>query len=501
MMQQEHEQQGSTPLVAAIDLGSNSFHLIVARVDQGEIRPVERLGEKVQLAAGLNANNEISSEAMERGFKCLEQFAQYLTGFTFQAIRVVGTNALRKASNSDIFVQKAQEILGYPVEIIAGREEARLIYLGVAHTQADDNERRLVMDIGGGSTEFIIGERFEPKLLESLHMGCVVFTDRFFGSGEINSQRFQSAYYAARLELLNIEQAYSKMGWVDAIGSSGSVRAVSSILQAMGESEVITRESLEKLKKQVLKFSHLKRVRFPGLKPDRQAIFPAGLAILMAGFDALNIERMRYSEGALREGVLHDMLGRDHHEDVRQRTIKALMNRYHVNTQHASRVKAHAQTCFAMVADHWGLNDDDLELLIWASKVCQIGLDISHTQYHRHGAYLIDHSDLMGFNKEEQRQLAILVCGHRRSIPKSLMSNWPKETAKKLMRLLILLRIANVMSLGRDDTLPEYFIQASDSTVSLFFPDGWIEQHPLTVANFESERNYLYRAGWKLTVS
>ncbi|MGB0360675.1 MAG: exopolyphosphatase, partial [Endozoicomonas sp.] len=384
--------------------------------------------------------------------------------------------------------------------IIAGREEARLIYLGVAHTQADDNERRLVMDIGGGSTEFIIGERFEPKLLASLHMGCVVFTDRFFGSGELNSQRFQSAYYAARLELLNIEQAYSTTGWVDTFGSSGSIRTVSSILQATDKRDVITRESLEMLKEQVLKFSNINHVRFPGLKPDRKAIFPAGLAILMAGFDALNIEHMRYSEGALREGVLHDMLGRDHHEDVRQRTIQALMNRYHVNKQYASRVTAHAQTCFSMARDDWNLNNDDLELLLWASKVCQIGLDISHTQYQRHGAYLIDHSDLMGFNKEEQRQLATLVCGHRRSIPKTLMSHWPKGIAKKLMHLLILLRIANIMSLGRNDMLQEYSVEASSSNISLLFPDGWIDQHPLTVAQFESERNYLAREGWILSV-
>ena len=496
----QHEQEGSTPLVAAIDLGSNSFHLIVARVDQGEIRPVERLGEKVQLAAGINENNDLTPEAMERGYKCLEQFAQYLSGYNFQAIRVVGTNALRKARNSDVFVAKAREILGHPVEIIAGREEARLIYLGVAHTQADDKERRLVMDIGGGSTEFIIGERFEPKLLESLHMGCVVFTDRFFNNGELNPQRFQSAYYAARLELLNIEQEYSKIGWVDAIGSSGTIRAASSILQAMGEGEIITRKKLELLKKKTLKFSQTKRVRFPGMKADRQSIFPAGLAILMAGFDALGIERLRYSDGALREGVLHEMLGRDHHENVRQRTIRALMSRYHVNRHYAERVKNHARRCFTMVAHVWDLNDADLELLSWAAKVCMIGLDISHTQYHRHGAYLISHSDLMGFYKDEQRQLATLVAGHRRSISKSLLADWPKSTAKKLMHLVILLRIASVLSLGREEIEHHYIIEVSNHTVSLFFPDGWLEKRPLTAAHFATERSYLVKAGWKLSV-
>ena len=501
MTQQGHRKSGSLPLVAAIDLGSNSFHMIVARVEQGEIRPVERLGQKVQLASGLNGQDEITVDAMERGFSCLEQFAQYLAGHTFYAVRAVGTNALRKARNSKVFVDKAQAILGHPIEIIAGREEARLIYLGVAHTQSDDNDRRLVMDIGGGSTEFVIGERFEPKLMESLHMGCVVYTDRFFGTGSLTKQRFQSAYYAARLELLNIEKACSELGWTDTVGSSGSIRSVSTILQAMGEGEMITRDKLEMLKNKVLKFSHINRVRFPGLKPDRQAIFPAGLAILLAGFDALNIQYLRYSDGALREGVLHDMLGRDRHEDVRERTIFALMHRYHVDEQHAKLVTMHARNCFDMVAQTWQLSPADLDLLSWAARLCQIGLDISHTQYHRHGAYLIDHSDLMGFSKGEQRQLALLVRAHRRSLSKFLFSDWSGTVARRLKYLVILLRLANALSHGRGGgVLPEYSISVNGSVVSLHFPDGWIGQHPLTAANFASEQSYLAKIGIKLVV-
>ena len=492
----------SQPLVAAIDLGSNSFHMIVVRVDQGEIRPVERLGEKVQLAAGLDDHDELSQESMERGLKCLGQFAQYLSGNKFQAVRVVGTNALRKARNSDVFVEQAEKILGYPVEIIAGREEARLIYLGVAQTQSDDKERRLVMDIGGGSTEFVIGERFEPKLMESLHMGCVVFTERFFGTGQLSAQRFQSAYYAARLELLNIEREFSDLGWVDTVGSSGSIRAVSNILQAMGEPEIITRDSLEMLKEKVLQFNQVHRVRFPGLNTDRQSIFPAGLAILMAGFDALNIERMTFSEGALREGVLYDMLGRDSHEDVRERTINALMSRYHVDKSHALRIMTHAQNCFHQVADDWALDETDLELLSWSSRVCEIGLDISHTQYHRHGAYLVDHSDLMGFSKGQQKQMALLVRGHRRSLPRTLLSHWPKEEGRRLMKLIILLRIATVLSHGRDDgLLPEYVLAVSGSKINLYFPDDWIEKHLLTAADFATECSYLNKMGYKLSVS
>lgn len=501
MTQTGREDLDSQPMVAAIDLGSNSFHMIVARVDQGEIRPVERLGEKVQLAAGLGEGEELTQEAMERGINCLGQFAQYLTGNKFESIRIVGTNALRKARNSELFVSQAESVLGHPIEIIAGREEARLIYLGVAQTQADDNERRLVVDIGGGSTEFVIGERFEPKLMESLHMGCVVFTERFFSGGEISSQRFQSAYYAARLELLNIEKEYCDLGWVDAVGSSGSIRAVSMILQVMGEGEVITRDGLEMLKDKVLRFNHLSRVRFPGLKADRQAIFPAGLAILLAAFDALKIRQMHFSEGALREGVLYDMLGRDSHENVRERTINALMSRYHVDKQQANRITRHAQGCFSQVARDWNLQDSDLELLTWAARVCQIGLDISHSQYHRHGAYLIDNSDLMGFSKRQQKQLALLVRGHRRSLPRSMMVEWPRDEARRLMRLMILLRIANVLSHGRDDSaLPDYVLKVAGSKINLYFPEGWINQHLLTAADFASECNSLRNVGYKLTV-
>ncbi len=502
MKQHSREEWNNQSLVAAIDLGSNSFHMIVARVDQGEIRPVERLGEKVQLAAGINSSGELSPESMERGLNCLRQFAQYLMAKKIQAIRIVGTNALRKASNSHIFVKDAENILGHPVEIIAGREEARLIYLGVAQTQSDDNERRLVMDIGGGSTEFVIGEKFEPRLMESLHMGCVVYTDRFFGTRELNPQRFQSAYYAARLELLNIEKEYLALDWVDAVGSSGSIRAVSIILASMGEGEVITRNLLEMLKKKILEYRSIHRVKFPGLKPDRQAILPAGLAILMAGFDALKIQRMQFSEGALREGVLYDMLGRDQHENVRERTINALMERYHVDGSHAEKVRHHADICFDQAPKEWNLIPEDRELLSWAARVCDIGLDISHTQFNNHGAYLIDHSDLMGFNKSQQKRLALLVRGHRRSIPKMLFGNRPKAEAQKLMRLIILLRLATVLNHGRgEEPLPDYQLDIAGTRINLYFPDGWIDENPLTSADLDTESSYLHKVGYKLLVS
>ena len=496
MTVQGRKEAAGQPLVAAIDLGSNSFHMIVARVEQGEIRPVERLGEKVQLAAGLSKDGLLSAQAMDRGLKCLAQFAQYMSGRDFQAIRIVGTNALRKAKNSHEFVEKAEKILEQPIEIIAGREEARLIYLGVAQTQSDDQDRRLVVDIGGGSTELIVGEKFEPKLLESLHMGCVTYTDKFFPSGELSPERFQSAYYAARLELLNIEQAYKELGWVDSVGSSGSIRAVSSILQAMGYDEVITLERMQMLKAKVLEHNNTGRIRFPGLKPDRQSIFPAGLAILMACFEAFGIKQMRYSDGALREGVLYDLLGRDRHENVRGRTISALMQRYHVDKKNADGICKHALGCFDQVHESWELNACDRELLSWAAQVCEIGLDISHTHYNKHGAYLIQHSDLLGFSKDQQRQLSLLVQGHRRGIPKVLLE---VNDNRNLLRLVILLRMAIVLNHINQST--SYQLKAADRECRVSFPEGWLAEHALTAADFERERMYLSKAGFRLMVS
>ncbi|WP_263081348.1 Ppx/GppA family phosphatase [Endozoicomonas sp. Mp262] len=500
MRDKDHNGEDCPSLVAAIDLGSNSFHMIVARVEQGEIRPLDRLGKKVQLAAGLSQEHSLSDDAIQRGLECLAEFAQYLSGKQIQTVRIVGTNALRKAKNSAIFVEKAQEIFPYPIEVIAGREEARLIYLGVAQTQSDDSERRLVIDIGGGSTEFIIGERFEPKLLESLHMGCVTFTERFFKNGQISSQRYQSAYYAARLELLNIEKQYCNLGWVDTVGSSGSIKAVSNILQQETGSDIITSRALGELKQKMLGYSHIRQLQMPGLRPDRQTIFPGGLAILQASFDALNIKQLRYSEGALREGVLYDLMGRQHHEDVRERTIQALMTRYHVDPKDAKELSTHAKQCFMHVSKAWGLCiEQDLPLLIWAARICKIGLDISHTQFNNHGAYLISHSDLMGFSKFQQQQLALLVEGHRRSIPKSKLITFPPGDAHRLLKLIILLRVAGVIthSCGKHIQLA-YQVEAYRQEIKIHFAENWLKEHPLTRAELEREAYYLKKANYTL---
>src|SRR5690606_2458580 len=430
-------------LIAAIDLGSNSFHMVVAKANMGEIRILERLGEKVQLAAGIDEARQLTEESMQRGLDCLKRFAQLINGLPQGAVRIVGTNALREARNRGEFTRRANELLGHQVEVISGREEARLIYLGVSHSIADTPGKRLVADIGGGSTEFIVGQRFEPLLRESLQMGCVSFTQRYFKDGKITPARYAQAYTAARLELMNIEQGLQRLGWQEAVGASGTIRAVGLAIKAggLGKGE-INPEGLAWLKRKLLKLGEVDKLDIDGIKPDRRHIFPAGLAIAEAIFDALDLQRMDHSEGALREGVLYDLLGRHHHEDVRERTLGALMERYHVDLQQAARVEAKALHALEQVAELWQLDQDwHRDLLQWAARVHEIGLDIAHYQYHKHGAYLIEHSDRAGFSRRDQLMLALLVRGHRRNIPKDRFAEFG-EDGVQLLRLCVLLRFA-----------------------------------------------------------
>src|SRR5690606_25862864 len=457
----------SPPMIAALDLGSNSFHMVLARTSNGEVRILERLGEKVQLAAGIDERRELDEAAMQRGLDCLRRFAQLINHLPQGAVRIVGTNALREARNRAVFIRRAEEILGHQVEVISGREEARLIYLGVSHSIADTPGKRLVADIGGGSTEFIIGQRFEPLLRESLQMGCVSFTQRYFRDGKITPARYAQAYTAARLELMGIEQGLRRLGWEDAVGASGTIKAIGLATKAagLGNGEV-TLEGLAWLKRKLFKLGEVEKINLDGIKPDRRGIFPAGLAILEAIFDACEIQRMSHSEGALREGVLYDLLGRHQHEDVRERTLAAFMKRYHVDTDQAGRVEARALSALDEVATDWGLTDIwHRELLSWGAKVHEVGLDIAHYHYHKHGAYLIEHSDLAGFSRQDQQMLALLVRGHRRNIPRDKFADFG-EDGVKLMRLCVLLRFAILFHhiRGTHD-MPQVQFKAGDNSL------------------------------------
>ncbi|HET8800985.1 MAG TPA: exopolyphosphatase [Marinobacter sp.] len=481
-------------VLAAIDMGSNSFHMVVARLVHGEIRTLEKMGEKVQLGAGLDQYNRLTEEAQERALACLSRFAQRLKGMPPGSVQVVGTNALRVARNAHQFMNRAEEVLGYPVEIIAGREEARLIYLGVSHTLADDAGRRLVIDIGGGSTEFIIGQRFEPLELESLHMGCVSFRNRYFPDGKITRRQMDNAVTHAEQELLNIRRHYRAVGWQSAVGSSGSIKAIASVLASLKITDgTITRDAMLELRKRLVDMGKVDKLGDLGVRSDRQSIFPAGFAILMGAFQSLDIPEMAFADGALREGLLYDIAGRIQHEDVRERTISALQERYHVDQAHGAAVEQTAVAAWRQVANTWGLNtDSDEEVLRWACRLHEIGLTISHSQYHKHGAYLLRYSDLPGFTQQFQRDLATLVRGHRRKFAAAIFEGLDPEDTRRLRYLCILVRLAVLVQHPRNlEPPPEFRLQARDNGLALAFPAGWLDDRPLTRADLQNERDYL----------
>lgn len=492
-----------TPLLAAIDLGSNSFHIVVAKLIQGELQPIDLLSEKVQLAAGLDCDRNLTEEAQTRGLECLSRFSERIKDIPRTNIRIVGTNALREARNSKRFINRAEKLLGNPIETIAGIEEARLIYLGVSHTLASNSGRRLVIDIGGGSTEFVIGERFDPLQLESLEMGCVSFTRRYFKDGRINEKSFQLASFGALRELLSIKRKYRRLGWEDCVGSSGTIKAIRNACISCGFSkENITATALQKLRQKILSYDHVDEIDIEGIKTQRKAVLPAGIAILSAVFDSLGIKQMSFSEGALREGLLYDMTGRLRHEDVRERSINALMQRYRVDHEQAQRVEQTAMIALTQVRDTWHLEETAYHnMLSWAARSYETGLTIAHSQYHKHSAYLLLNSDLPGFTKREQSHLASMVQGHRRKLPEAHFEAMTMRDGKHYRRLTVLLRLAIVLHRSRSkERLPAFRLEARKKQLELYFPDNWLSYHPLTRSDLEQEAGYLQTAGYTLTI-
>ncbi len=492
----------TTAPIAAVDLGSNSFHMIVAQQQDGQLRVVDRLRDAVRLAAGLDSEQRLDPEVRKRALDCLQRFGQRLRDFAPQSVRVVGTNTLRRARDP-AFLDEAQQALGHPIEVIAGVEEARLIYLGVSHSLADNGERRLVMDIGGGSTECIIGEGFKPLRLDSLYMGCVSLSERCFGNGKLNKGNFQAAELAAGMELEPIQAHFRRLGWRTAVGSSGTIRTVRDILVEQGWSEQgITQQGLRKLRKALLDAEHIDKLKLKGLPDDRRPVLAGGVAILCAAFEALRIERMVYAQGALREGLLYDLLGRIQHDDVREAAVQAMCSRYQVDMQHVERVDKVAQQLLKQLAAAWNLNHPSYRVwLHWAVCLHEIGLVIAHSQYHKHGAYLVQHSDLAGFSVRDQALLAVLVRGHRRKLPRDELASLPKSLQDIARRLTVLLRLAVLLRRDRaDGPVPELKTKGEGNQLKLKFPAGWLDEHPLTAADLAEERKYLDAAGIALNV-
>lgn len=494
---------GDDEMMAAIDIGSNSFHLAIARLDHGEVRKVVSMSEKVQLAAGLDERKILSETAEQRGLDCLSRFVARLDSVPPERIRVVATNALRQAKNANDFIAKANKILPKPIEIIAGREEARLIYLGVSHTN-ESSDKRLVIDIGGGSTEFIIGQEFDPLLTESLQMGCVAFTQKYFSDGLITKEAFNNAISGARKEVLAINGRYQKTGWSSVVGSSGTIKAVRNVLVSKGwadEQERITYKGVKKLERLLLKIGNIDDIELEGVKDHRKAVFPAGVAVLCAVMKVLGVETITYSDGALREGVMYDMLGRFASEDVRDRSVLALIKRYSGDKKQAKQVVKTSRNLFEQVKDKLALTSDDCDLLRRAAFLHEIGLAISHSSYHKHSAYLLEYSDIPGFSQVDQKRMAQLMLNHRRKLKADMFEQTCQIGGNPLVYLCLLLRLAVLAHHSRSDyKLPELELKViSDSDWQITVADS-SEHYAFLVADLRTEIEQFAKWGVQLSV-
>ena len=486
--------------LAAVDLGSNSFRLQVARVVDDQIYPLDSLKDTVRLGAGLGADNILDQDTCNRALASLGRFGERLRGLPRDAVRAVGTNTFRVAKNAQEFLQQAEAALGFPIEIIAGREEARLIYLGVSHALPASIDKRLVVDIGGGSTEFIVGTGLKPQRMESLYMGCDSYSQRFFPNGKISKTALRQADLAARAELQSICGEFSAVHWQQAVGSSGTAKALTDILNANGYSnDGITPQGLAKLRDAMLKAGDCNKLQLAGLRPDRVPVLGGGFAIMAAIFAELDIARMSVTDSALREGVLYDLLGRFHRHDMRETTVRQFMRRYHVDPVQAGHV---GQLGIDLLRQLAGAQSLDLEAalkrLSWAARLHEIGLSIAHSGFHKHSAYIIEHADMPGFSKKEQAQLSRLVLAQRGSLSKAAQFLPDNEAWAQILAL----RLAVLLYRSRMDfELPEIRLGWHGSSFELTMSKDWLTRNPLTETALENEAQEWKSAGVKLGIS
>ncbi|MBT0585150.1 exopolyphosphatase [Alteromonas oceanisediminis] len=478
--------------VAALDIGSNSFHLVVARIVAGSVQIVHRVKQKVRLAEGL-VGNKLSEEAIQRGLDTMAIIAESLKGFEPDSVRIVATHTLRKANNASKFIARSRQILPYPVEVISGTEEARLIYSGVAHTSHSDGQR-LVIDIGGGSTEFIIGEGFQAKLCRSVQMGCVSYTTRFFPQGELKAKAFNKAITAAQQALELIEDKYIRLGWQDCIGTSGTIKTIIALCQENAEKDApVTLKQLKDLMKKCIDAKHTDALDFPDLSEDRRPVLAAGLAILIGAFKSLNVTSMQFSPAALREGVLYQMSDALVHADIRGRTAQSLATRYDVDTEQATLVHTTALTLFDACNDAWQLDATEARsMLSWAALLHEVGLQINSRRLQRHGAYILQNVDMPGFNQEQQLLLSTLVRYQRKKIRRDDIPEFDQYATDTVYKLIVLLRLAALLNLKRQvGFLSAFDLAVTENHVHLTFEPQWLDNKPIFEADLLQESHYL----------
>lgn len=490
--------------LAAIDLGSNSFHMIVARYTLGQLRVVDRLRETVRLAEGVDARGALDPQVRQRALDCLSRFGQRIRGIPPHHLRALATNAVRQLAAPRAFLGQAEAALGHAIEVISGREEARLIYLGVAHAQPPKpGHRRLVIDIGGGSTECIIGSGLDTLKRESLQVGCIASTRRFFPSGKLSRKKWRASLDEVAAEFQQFTASYRGLGWQEAIGASGTNKAIGEICAAMGLTKgAVTAEALPVVRDRLLEAGHIDAIALPGLSDDRRPIIAGGLLVLEAAFQIFGLTRMAVSKAALREGVLYDMLGRGGQDDPREASVAALMRRYGIDEAQALRVEDTALHLFDQVAQAWELGPDDRLMLGWAARLHEIGLTIAHSQHHAHGGYILEFSDIAGFSQQEQRFLAALVRTHRRKVAKTAFDALPERLLAPARRLSALLRLAALFNrAGETLSIPVLALDAAGAQLTLRLDPAWLDTHALLRADLSGEPADIQALGIQLQLA
>lgn len=488
-------------LLAAVDMGSNSFHMVVARYTLGQLRIVDRLREMVRLAEGLDRQGGLHPHVQQRALECLARFGERLRDIPPHHVRAVATNTVRALADPQRFLVPAETALGHAIGVVSGREEARLVYLGVAHSQPPKpGRKRLVIDIGGGSTECIIGQGFQSLERESLQMGSVATTLRFFDNGKLTRKRWKDGLTFAEAEFQQFAHHYRDTGWQEVLGSSGTIKAIGQICAGLGLTKgAVLAPALAQVRDRLLDIGRIEAIDLPGLSRERQPIIAGGVLVLEAAFNALGLQRMHVSKGALREGVLYDMLGRRGADDPRQTSVQALIERYGIDTAQAHRVRDTALQLFDQVADVWELDEDARDLLDWSAQLHEIGLAIAHSQYQTHGAYILAHSDIAGFSLQEQRYLAALVRVHRRSIPKTAFDALPDRLLQSARRNAALLRLAVVLHRSHDKApAPALHVGADQHGLAFKMPGDWLRHRSLLAADLAGEQDHWDALGVKL---
>lgn len=491
-------------LLAAVDIGSNSFHMVVASYVLGQLRVVDRIKETVRLAEGLDGRGGLDAAVRERALDCLQRFGQRLRDIPPARVRAIATNTVRRLAAPLDFLLPAEHALGHPIEVVSGREEARLVYLGVAHEQPPrPGHLRLVIDIGGGSTEFIIGSGFEAIERESVQVGSIATTRRFFADGVLERKRWRKAVAEVTAEFQQFVLTYRALGWDEALGSSGTARAIGEICAAMKLTKgAVTAEALPQVRDRLLQAGRIDAIDLPGLSEERQPIIAGGLVVMEAAFAALGLQRLAVSKAAMREGILYDMIGRGGSDDPRESSVDALIARYGIDRVQARRVEDTALRLFDQVARDWSLDADDRLMLARAARLHELGLAIAHSKYHLHGAYVIENSDIAGFSQQQQRFLAALVRTHRRRVHKSDFDALPDRLVPAARRLAALLRVAVVLHRGHDPApIPRLDATADGNRLVLTLAADWFAERPLLRADLRGEQAYIEGLGITLEIA